>query len=241
MAVAPAIEVASRPRRSLVSRLSAGHLVMALAGLLGALLTLAALRSADDTIAVAVARHDLEPGTVVGADSFRLVDVKVGASTAATLLPADRIGAVAGQVLVRPLHEGELVTRSLLQPASSGAAGRSMSFAVSRDRAVGGDLSAGDRIDVVAADDGTARYVLTAAEVLDVDTGGSGPLRGGTDDVTVTVAVDERTAIDLAAALDGGTVTLVRSTGAAVAAASSVPADPEAGRASSGGEREAAR
>lgn len=220
MAMAPAIDVAP-PRRSLVSRLSAGHLVMMLAGLLGALLTLAALRSADDTVAVAVARSDLAPGTLVGPDSFRLADVKVDDGIAATLLGADEVEAVTGEVVVRPLREGELVTRALLRSPAAGAAGRSMSFALPRDRAVAGDLAAGDHVDVVAARDGVASYALVDAEVLAVDAGGSGPLRGATgDELTVTLAVDARTALAVAAALDGSTVTLVRSTGAQVVAPS---------------------
>lgn len=217
MTVAPTIE-AVPPRRSLVSRLSAGHVVMTLAGLLGALLTLAVLRSADDTVAVAVARADLAPGAVVGPDSFRLAEVKVDDGVAATLVGADQITAVTGEVVVRPLRAGELVTRSMLRSPEAGAAGRSMSFALPRHRAVGGDLSVGDHVDVVAARDGGASYALLDAEVLAVDSGGSGPLRGATgDELTVTLSVDERSALAVAGALDGSTVTLVRSTGAPVA------------------------
>ena len=40
-------------RRALTSRVSTGHVVMVVAGLLGALLTLSALRAADDTRPVA--------------------------------------------------------------------------------------------------------------------------------------------------------------------------------------------
>lgn len=212
MTMAPAVEIAP-PRRSLVSRFSAGHVVMTLAGLLGALLTLAVLRTADDTVPVAVARSDLAPGAVVGPDSFRLTDVKVDDGVAATLLGADEIEALTGEVVVRPVRAGELVSRSLLSSPDAGAAGRSMSFAIPHDRAVGGELSAGDRVDVIAARDGVASYVLVDAEVLAVDSGGAGPLQGG-DDLTITLAVDERTAIALAAALDHATVSLVRTTGA---------------------------
>jgi hypothetical protein len=54
---------------------------------------------------------------------------------------------------------------------------------------------------------------MTAVEVLAVDGARGGPL-GTSDDVTVTLAVEAGSAVRLAAALEGGTVTLVRSTGA---------------------------
>lgn len=243
MTVAPATDL-TPSRRSFVSRLSAGHVVMTLAGLLGALLTLAVLRSADETVAVAVARSDLAPGAVVGPDSFRLADVKVDDGIAATLVGADQIATVTGDVVVRPLRANELVTRALLRSPEAGAAGRSMSFALPRDRAVGGDLAAGDHVDIVAARDGVASYALLDAEVLAVDSGGSGPLRGATgDQLTVTLAVDERSALAVAAALDGSTVTLVRSTGAPVASgeggagAIDAPGAPDASTASAGARR----
>ncbi len=67
---------------------------------------------------------------------------------------------------------------------------------------------------------------MTDVEVLDIDGASGGPL-GAPDELTVTLAVDADAAVRLAAALDGGTVTLVRSTGAAPAADATRLAAPE--------------
>ena len=55
---------------------------------------------------------------------------------------------------------------------------------------------------------------MSDVEVLDINGASGGPL-GAPDELTVTLAVDADAAVRLAAALEGGTVTLVRSTGAA--------------------------
>ena len=91
-----------------------------------------------------------------------------------------------------------------------------MSFPIPRAHALGGALDTGDRVDILAVgqDGADAGYVMTDVEVLAVDGGRGGPL-GTTDDVTLTIAVDSDGAVRLAAALERGTVTLVRSTGAA--------------------------
>ena len=85
-------------------------------------------------------------------------------------------------------------------------------------RAVDGQLTPGDRVDVVAVDHDTERsgYVMTDAEVVAVADHNGGALAGGSDDVTVTLTVAGTDAPRLAAAVDAGTVMLVRSTGAAV-------------------------
>ncbi len=203
------------PRRPLASRLSAGHVVMVVAGLLGFLLTLGLLRAADRTVPVAVAAADIEAGERVDAGSFDLVDVHAGGSVLDTLVVADLIDSIDGRVAARRVGRGELVALSDLRTAGAGAAPRSMSFPIDAARAVGGALDAGDRVDVLAASDGAARYVLADVEVLAVGGGGgSGALRAGDDALTVTLAVQPDDAIRLAAALDGSAVTLVRSTGA---------------------------
>ncbi len=90
-----------------------------------------------------------------------------------------------------------------------------MSFPLPRSRAVAGKLGAGDRVDVIVVESDTGRsgYVATNVEVLGTDGGNRGPLGSG-DDVTITVAVDGDTAPRLASALEVGTVSLVRATGA---------------------------
>ena len=90
-----------------------------------------------------------------------------------------------------------------------------MSFPIPRSRAVGGALVVGDRVDVlgVLRNSGRSGYVATDVQVLAFSSRGSGPLQGS-DDASVTIAVDSDAAARIASALETGTITLVRATGA---------------------------
>jgi len=190
---------------------------MLLAGALGVLLTLSALRAADRTQPVLVAAHDLAPGTVVGDRDVRVARVRADARMLAALFAPADLAALRGQVVTGNVDAGALVTRRDVRAVGAQGVTRVMSFPVPRARAVGGKLTAGDRVDVVAVDRDTGRagYVLTDAEIVAVDGSGGGPLGDASDDVTVSLAVDGDGAPRLAAALEAGTVTLVRATGAA--------------------------
>ncbi|HVM00836.1 MAG TPA: SAF domain-containing protein [Egibacteraceae bacterium] len=72
--------------------------LMLVAGLLLGLATYMVLRDRDVTYRVAVAATDLRAGTVVSADSFRLVDTKVADQLAAGLVHADHVAGVTGWV-----------------------------------------------------------------------------------------------------------------------------------------------
>jgi Flp pilus assembly protein CpaB len=189
---------------------------MILAGALGVLLTLSLLRSADHTRPVLVAAHDLAPGAVVDDASVRLARVHADASVLATLWLGEQLPVVRGQVVTAVVRRGQLLGRDVVARADARSSRRVMSFPIARARAVGGRLTAGDRVDVLAVDrdSRTARYVLGDAEVVAVEGRGGGALSGTSDDVTVTLVVDATTAPLLASALDAGTVALVRSTGA---------------------------
>jgi pilus assembly protein CpaB len=206
-----------RTTRALYARVSSGHVVMVLAGALGVLLTLSVLQSADHTIPVLVAAKDLAPGTVVDEGDVRVARVRVDAGVRAGLFGIADLGLVRGQVVTGSIRRGALVPRESVRAVNAGAATRVMSFPIARARAVDGTLVAGDRVDVVAVDHDTARagYVLNDAEVTAVQSHGTGPLSGAAEDVTISLAVDPDAATRLVAALDAGTVTLVRATGAA--------------------------
>jgi Flp pilus assembly protein CpaB len=196
--------------------MSAGHAVMVVTGLLGAVLTLSLLRAADDGRPVLVAAHEVVPGTVIEADTVRVARLDASDRILASLYRPDELDELAGRVATAPIGSGSLVTRGSVRAVTAGAARRSMSFGIAAARAVGGDLDGGDRVDILAveADGVDARYVMTDVEVLSVDDGAGGPL-GTPDDVTVTIAVDPDGAARLTGALEGGKVTLVRATGAA--------------------------
>jgi Flp pilus assembly protein CpaB len=208
-------ERARRTRRGWTTRLSTGHAVMVLAGLLGVVLTLGVLRDDREGTAVLVAASDLVPGTVLDRASVRVARVDASADLLAELVPADTVAAVDGSVATQPVAAGAPLPRDAVAEAASGSATRSMSFPLPRARALGGALEAGERVDVLGVAQGAAEaaYVMTDAEVLAVAGADRGPL-GTSDELTVTLAVDSDAARRVAAALEAGTVTLVRATGA---------------------------
>jgi len=189
---------------------------MLLAGALGVLLTLSVLRSADDTQPVLVAARDLAPGTTITDASVRVVRIHADPSVLATLLRADQLASVRGRVASAVVHEGQLIARTAVATVDAHRSSRIMSFPLPRARAVSGRIDVGDRVDVIAVDHDSraAGYVLTDAEVVGVDGHTAGALSGSSDDVTVTLVVDPVAAPQLASAIDAGTVSLVRSTGA---------------------------
>jgi Flp pilus assembly protein CpaB len=201
------------------SRVSTGHVVMVLAGALGVLLTLSVLRTADDTRPVLVASHDLAPGTVITDASVRVAHIHADESVLATLFHSDQVEGLRGRVVTAIVRQNELVARGAVSELDAHASTREMSFSIARARAVGGKLSTGDRVDVLAVDhsSGRAGYVVTDAAVVAVEGRSGGALSGASDEVTITLIVEPATAPQLASAVDAGTVMLVRTTGAPVA------------------------
>jgi Flp pilus assembly protein CpaB len=189
---------------------------MVLAGVLGALLTLNVLRAADKTTAVLVAGKDLTPGAVIDADAVRVERVHADGDVLASLLPDSALQQLEGQVATTAVREGALLSSDQFQAVDAGGASRLMSFPLSRARAVGGKLDAGDVVDILAVEHDTGRsgYVVTSVEVVSVDGSSSGPL-DTEGDLTITVSVEPEHAARIATALEVATVTVVRSTGAA--------------------------
>lgn len=200
-------------RRGPFRRLSAGHLVTMAAGLLGATLTLAALRSADHRVEVAVAATDLRPGRAVTADSFRFTRVRMDDGVLDRMVRPEDVAALEGSVLRSFVDEGEPVSRGdLLAPTGGG--GRALGLPVEAERAVGGELTAGDRIDVLATDPDAPGLVVADLPVLEVKRPSTGALGGTERELSVIVGVDEAQALALAAVLGGDDFVLVRATGA---------------------------
>ena len=185
--------------------------------MLGLLLSLSVLRRADDTVAVVMIARDLAPGTRLRPDMVRTTRIHADARLLANLVPADGLDRLRDSVVLSSLRAGDLLARSGLGPASTGRAARAVSFPVDSALAVGGQLSAGDRIDVLAsANDGSGSgYVLVGVDVVAVHSSGTGPLRGSDGQLSITVAVDAAGAQRLAAALHVADLLVVRSTGAA--------------------------
>ncbi len=86
--------------------------------------------------------------------------------------------ALVGRTVVVPLASGELVQRSALADGAAGGTDHVLSFALPSSSAVGGNLAAGQTIDVVATSGrgGTARtgYVVRAVSLIAVESVGGG-------------------------------------------------------------------
>lgn len=193
-------------------RVSWMHVTVVLVGLAAFALNLSLLNAKAATQPVAVAAVDLPAGRHITAADLQYTSIQAPASLVATLVGRDDAVGIEGFVLSKAIGAGDLLTRSDLRPPGAPSELRAFSIALPPERAVAGALLAGDRVDVVAADDGMAAYLAGGLEVLEV-TGGEGGI--GLSSFSVTVAADSETILRLAAALEASTVSLVRSTGAA--------------------------
>jgi Flp pilus assembly protein CpaB len=209
------------------TRAVVGGLLLAVA----AVVTFTTWQSAAGTpdTSFAVADRSLRPGERVGAADVRVVPVELPAGLAARAFT--RAEEVVGRVALGPIGEDELLQQGQLSDAASTVPRVEVSFALTRDRALDGQLRSGDRVDVFATYDDRTDEVVRGAQVVGV--GDGDPSLAAGDQVTVTLAledVDRRAA--LVHAVRAGEVTLVRSTlsaGAWEASGSGAPARPAAG------------
>lgn len=201
------------PKRGLMSRLSTGHVIMILAGLLAALLNFSLLQQRDETFSVVVASGPLLPGQTVQLADFDFVEIRATDEVLGTLIMADEISAIEGQVSVRSVPAGNLVLVSDFRTAAAPLEQRAMSIPIDEERAVAGELTSNDLIDIIVVDDGVASYIAIGIEILALPADQEGI---GSADFSVTVAIDAETALKVASALDYGELHLVRSTGAAL-------------------------
>ena len=231
-------------RRRWGQRVTLGHVVPVVLALLAALFVLVGLRDRAATVQVPVALGAISAGSPVNASDTRLVSVHRGdRAVTAGLVSADQLGS--GLVAATPIQAGDPITASeVAHGATAGSGLGSMSIPVPVDQADGGDIAAGDRVDVIASGAGTATYVAQGLGVLAVSPRAtSGILADPSGDFWVTVAVDRATALRVAAAMGSSTSTgssgglqVVRSTGETQAAPqASYPTSSGSGSGRSGG------
>lgn len=200
-------------RRRLGRRLSATHVVIAIVVILAFVLNLLVLQDRSSTTLVSVADRALATGSVIDRSSLRLVPVDSDFEGISRLVTEDDLAGLEGYVLARPIPEGGLFDRAALVDPGSGSGLRSMSLPVPVEHAAGGSLAAGDRVDVIAVADGTARFVAVDLEVISVSETGSGAI-GSISSYHVVVNVTADEALELAEALAAGPVEVLRATGA---------------------------
>jgi Flp pilus assembly protein CpaB len=217
--------------------------VTLLAGLLATVLVFSVLRERNAGFRATAAGAEIRAGTAVEAGALRVVDVRVPDDVRGWLVDPASLDRLSGWIATRTIQPGELLSRGDLRAPSAPPALRAMSIPVDPSHAVGGALTAGDRLDVIEVDEGgQARYVVSGVEVLAVNRPDSGVIGAAAGSSSLTVAVDARQALRLAAAIRGQRFELVRSTGAdATGGAADAPppgagTDPAAGDGTGAGE-----
>ena len=165
-----------------------------------------------------VAAGELSAGTVFPdaaavRSSLRQVPVDLPPEVAARAVHVDEAGTLVGRRLVTALAPGDLLLVSGLADALDERGTSTFTFALAADAAVGGTLTAGDHVDVVATTgtgtEATTAYVVRAAPLTEaVPTAGG---LGG-DTVRLTVELARPTDVQaLAHALATAQVVVVRS------------------------------
>jgi Flp pilus assembly protein CpaB len=132
---------------------------------------------------------------------------------AAGMVAGDDPAALAGWTLGTALAAGEPLVPSLLREPERRSRPAVLALSLERDRAVLGDLLAGDHIDVyVTASDaeGPTEARLVAASVYVVSAGPGPAGLGGEDRVDLLLAVDDALAAALVSARNEGPLDLVR-------------------------------
>lgn len=217
------------PRPRLSGRLSLGHVTMVVAALVAAVLNYSVLRAHDEVTQVAVAARAIPSGAPITGDALRLTDVRVDEEVRSRMLDPERVAQVDGWIATGPIGRGEILRTTDVRSPSAPEALRAMSLPIAPEHAVAGGLRAGDRVDVIEVRDDAATYLVTDVEVLAVPPtqarGGLGVL----SQFSVTLAVDDQTALRLAVGLRSGALDVVRSTGSQAVRQNSYDAHSAAG------------
>jgi len=195
-------------------RVSRGHVVMALAGIVGVVLSFAVLRTREGETAVLVAAHEIRAGETITPSDFRTARVTLTPDVLATVARAQDRRRLRGRIAGTTIAPGELVTPRVLRPRAAPHGLRAMSVPLDPARAVGGRLAAGDRVDVVFAGREAVSIIVADAPVLAVDARGRGGIGESSSPFTVTIGVTAHQSQLVAAAVADGELSLARTTGA---------------------------
>lgn len=160
------------------------------------------LATAAPTTTFAVVRRDMAPGDTLAAGDVRVVAMDLPAEQAVrAFTTADE---AVGTIALAPLAPGDLLVRSVVRMSDQVPGTAEFSFEVPASQALAGEVAAGDRVDVVATDDGVTGYVATDVAVV------ASTVDGGV--VTLTVALDDPgLVLAIAHAADEATLHVARS------------------------------
>ena len=202
-------------------RLSTAHVLIAVVVILAFVLNLLVLSDRGAATLVAIAERPIPAGSPLETTAVRLVPVDSSFEGLPSLMRSEDLDRYDGWILKRSVPTGAVIgTADLVEP-TDGEGLRVMSLPVAVEHAAGGALVPGDRVDVISVVDGVARFVAVDLEVASVADGSSGAI-GSSSQYHVVVAVDGEEALSLAAALDQGSMEIIRSTGAAAVTSESV-------------------
>ena len=198
-----------RGTRSLLSRISPSVAFAVLAGIVATVLVYGVLRSSDERVEVAVAAVDLRAGQRLTAADVGTALINAENALLATLVSPESLRSFDGYLVAADLPAGTLIPRTLLLAPTTDARSRVMTIPLAAERAVGGDLHAGDRVDVLAVCD--RRGYLLYADLPVVGAAAGGSLAAG---YTLGVEVDQESAVVLAEAITAAELFAVKATGA---------------------------
>ncbi|HEY5890627.1 MAG TPA: SAF domain-containing protein [Acidimicrobiia bacterium] len=189
------------------------HILIAVAAILAFVFNFLALQDRSDTRLVAVASSDLRAGQKVTTSDITFAPVAADFAGVDSLVSESRWDQMEGWILTRAIDGGSVIDAASLSAPGDAGNLRSMSIPVAVEHAAGGLLVAGDTIDVATVGDGSPRWVATGMTVVSVASADSEGIGGfGPYHVVVSVTADQ--ALSLAAAIDSGSIEIVRATGA---------------------------
>lgn len=221
-----------RRRRPLTERLTLNVVVGVVAALLAFVLAASLLADRREMVTVTIATEQIPSGATITADMIRASEVPADIGFARALVTFDAVSD-GSSVATRTIQAGEPLTSSSIGAPGSVNGQRVMSIPLEPWQAANGELKVGDTVDVIEATREGSRYVLTNASVVGRSSdAGSGGLVGGvrSADLVILVEVDGPEALDLAAAIEAGTIMVVRSTGAdPLPESSKAEVEPEVG------------
>ncbi len=201
------------PRRGLpTGRALVGGLLVTIA----AVLVFSAYAGAQSrpSTSVVVAGRDLDPGDRLTAADLEVRTIDVPADVADRTFADTQ--ALLGAAVLGPVAEGELVQEGAVRLTASpdGNAQPEFSFPVDRERALSGDLQAGESVDLLATfgsgSDATTEVVARGARLLHVQETRNGTL-GSSGRLVLTVGLgSEDEVVDVAHASQVATITVVR-------------------------------
>ncbi len=186
-------------------RLAGPHLLMVTSGLLAFLLVFVISSDDTETVAVAVAAHDLLPGHEVEAASIERLDVPVSLGERVGLPPAELLDGDEPVTVARAVARGMSI-RPIDVADTSPSASRLMAVPLELPVSLAEWIAPGDRIDLVSVVDGEAAFVATSVLVAAVD-GADGI---GRRELSLTLAVGGGQELAIAAAIDRGDLHVVR-------------------------------